>query len=204
VSVRPVSKVCDLGVIIDEELTITAHVNPVVSGCFYQLRQLQSIQRFLPLDARRALVSAFISSRLDYCNATLYGVAAGNIHWLQIVMNAAAQLVTDTGRYEHITPVLRDILHCQFNRGSSSRLLCSLSSASVILVLVTSMASAHRWQTFLDVPVCELLIVVTFSCCQLRRRLVVEVSGLQRLLYGTHFPFICAIELSANDYFDLG
>ena len=26
-------------------------------------------------------------------------------------MNAAARLVTDTGRYEHITPVLRDVLH---------------------------------------------------------------------------------------------
>ena len=30
---------------------------------------------------------------------------------LQVVMNAAARLVADTGRYEHITPVLRDILH---------------------------------------------------------------------------------------------
>ena len=39
------------------------------------------------------------------------GVAAGNIHRLQIVMNAAARLVTDTGRYEHITQVLRDILY---------------------------------------------------------------------------------------------
>jgi len=40
-------------------------------------------------------------------------MAAGNIHRLQIVMNAAARLmVTDTGRYEYITPVLPDILHC--------------------------------------------------------------------------------------------
>ena len=45
----------------------------------------------------------FISSRLDYCNATLYGVAASNLRRLQVVMNAAARLVTDTGRYEHIT-----------------------------------------------------------------------------------------------------
>jgi len=54
-------------------------------------------------------MTAFISSRLDYCNATLYGVAAGNLHWLQVVMNAAARLVSDTGKYEHITLVLRDI-----------------------------------------------------------------------------------------------
>ena len=184
---------------------MTAHVNQVISGCFYQLWQLRSIRRSLPLDARRALVTAFISSRLDYCNATLYGVAAGNIQRLQIVMNAAARLVTDTGRYEHITPVLRDTFYtdCQSNSGSSSRLLCSPSIASMVLVLVTSMASAHHWQTFLGIPICELLIVVIL-CRQLRRRLAVEVSGLQRLLYGTHFPFICTTELSVNNYFDRG
>ena len=38
-------------------------------------------------------------------------MAAGNVHLLQVVMNTAARLVTDTGRYEHITPVVRDILH---------------------------------------------------------------------------------------------
>ena len=110
-SLLPGSKVRDLGVILDDELTMTAHVNHVVSGSFYQLRQLRSVRRCLPFDARRALVTAFISSHLDYCNATLYGVAAGNVHRLQVVMNAAARLVTDTGRHEHITPVLRDILH---------------------------------------------------------------------------------------------
>jgi len=41
----------------------------------------------------------------------LYGVAASNLHRLQVVMNAAAQLVTDTGKYEHVTPVLCDTLH---------------------------------------------------------------------------------------------
>jgi hypothetical protein len=202
----PVSKVRDLGVIIDEELTITAHVNQVFSECFYQLLQLRSIRRSLPLDAGRALVTAFISSQLDYCCAILYGVAAGNIHRLQIVMNAAARLVTNTGRYTSTSHQYFAIFYtgCQSNSGSSSRSLCSPSIASVVLVLATSMASAHHWQTFLGVPTCKLLIVVTFLCRQLRRRLVVEVSGLQRLLYGTHFPFICATELSANGYLDRG
>ena len=65
-SLLPVSKVRDLGVILDDELTMTAHVNHVVSGSFYQLRQLRSVQRCLPFDARQALVTAFISSSLDY------------------------------------------------------------------------------------------------------------------------------------------
>jgi len=65
----------------------------------------------LSFDARRELVTAFISSRLDYCNATLYGVAASNLPRLHDVMNAAARLVSDTCKYVKITPVLHDTLH---------------------------------------------------------------------------------------------
>ena len=96
---------------VDDELTMFAHINRVVSSCFYQLRQLRSVRRCLPFEARQALVTAFISSRLDYCNAILYGVAACNLNRLQVVMNAAARLVTGIGKYEHITPLLRDVLH---------------------------------------------------------------------------------------------
>jgi hypothetical protein len=111
VSVTPVGKVRDLGVMVDNELTMAAHINHVVRSCFYQVRQLRSVRRCLPFETRRTLVTAFVSSRLDYCNAILYGVAACHINRLQVVMNAAARLVTGIGRYEHVTPVLRDILH---------------------------------------------------------------------------------------------
>ena len=87
------------------------HVSAVVKGCIYQLRQLRSVQRSLTLDTRRAIVTAFIASRLDYCNALLYGVAKTEIQRLQTMMNAAAGLVSGLGRYDHITPVLRDTLH---------------------------------------------------------------------------------------------
>jgi hypothetical protein len=110
-SVTPVNVVRDLGVMVDDELTMAAHVNHVVRSCFYQLRQLRSVRRCLPFEARRTLVTAFISSRLDYCNALLYGVAACYTDRLQAVMNAAARLITGVGRYAHITPVLRDVLH---------------------------------------------------------------------------------------------
>jgi len=53
-----------------------AHVANVVRSCFYQLRQLRSVRRSLTIDARHTLVSAFIASRVDYCNAVLYGVSA--------------------------------------------------------------------------------------------------------------------------------
>jgi len=36
----------------------------VVKGCFYQLRQLRSVRRSLTVDARRAVVTAFVAGRI--------------------------------------------------------------------------------------------------------------------------------------------
>ena len=56
-------------------------------------------------------MTAFIASHVDYCNAVFYGVAQSTTHRLQVCLNAAARLVTGLGKYDHITPVLRDTLH---------------------------------------------------------------------------------------------
>ena len=60
-------------------------------------------------DAASTLVQAFISCRLDYCNALLSGIADALIQRLQSVQNAAARLVTGARRRDHITPVLRQL-----------------------------------------------------------------------------------------------
>ena len=54
---------------------------------------------------------AFISCRLDYCNALLYGIAYCQLQRLQSVQNAAARLVTSLRRTEHITPRILKSLH---------------------------------------------------------------------------------------------
>ena len=61
------------------------------------------------MDAAKTLVSAFISSRLGYCNSLLAGVTSGLLTKLQSVQNAAARFVTMSWKFDHITPVLRDL-----------------------------------------------------------------------------------------------
>ncbi len=51
------------------------------------------------------LVHAFMTSRLDYCNALLGACPASSINKLQIVQNAAARVLTKSRKYDHITPI---------------------------------------------------------------------------------------------------
>ena len=60
-------------------------------------------------DTAKTLVHAFVSSRIDYCNSMLYGVSDGLLKKLQAVQNAAARVVTGARKFDHITPVLRDL-----------------------------------------------------------------------------------------------
>ncbi len=109
--ITPSTSVRNLGVIFDNELTMTSHVANITCSCFYQLRQLRSVRRSLTDDAAKTLVHAFITSRIDYCNAILYGTSAIVLRRLQAVLNAAARLITGHRKFDHITPALRDELH---------------------------------------------------------------------------------------------
>jgi len=79
------------------------------SGYYYQLRQLRPVVRSLSAVGAKAVVHAFISSRLDYCNSLLTGVTDCLLRRLQSLQNAAARLVTGAPRREHITPILRQL-----------------------------------------------------------------------------------------------
>ena len=99
----------DLGVVIDRELSLAAHVTAVCRSGYNQLRQLRPVVRSLSVNATKTLVQAFISCRLDYCNSLLFGISDGLLRRLQSVQNAAARLVTGARRCDHITPVLRQL-----------------------------------------------------------------------------------------------
>jgi len=101
-----VSTALNLGVTFDGPLTMASHISSVCRTSFFQLRQLRSIRRSLTPDATRALVQAFVSCRLDYCNALLAGVADVHLRRLQSVQNVAARLVSGARRQDHITPIL--------------------------------------------------------------------------------------------------
>ena len=73
-TVRVVQSARDLGVILDSQLSLSAHIAALCRSGFYQLRQIRPAIRSLTPDTARTIVQAFIACRLDWCNSLLYGV----------------------------------------------------------------------------------------------------------------------------------
>jgi len=55
------------------------------------------------------VIHTFVTSRIDHCNSLLFGLPNCELAKLQRVLNAAARLLTSTRKYDHITPVLREL-----------------------------------------------------------------------------------------------
>jgi len=123
-TITTVASARNLGVVIDSRLTMSDHVAAVWRAGYYRLRQLRPTVKSLPVDAANTLIQTFILNRLDYCNAALCGITDTLLRKLQSVQNAAARLLTQTGRREHITPVLRP------DRDSSTGYLSAVESTS--------------------------------------------------------------------------
>ena len=62
-----------LGFTLERHLTMNAHVFNIARTCFFELRRLASIRRFLTSTATATLVSVFILSIIYYCNSLLFG-----------------------------------------------------------------------------------------------------------------------------------
>ena len=83
-----------LGVQFDSYMSLDEHVNKIVSECWYHLRNIRKIKRYLTSEETHKLIHAMIiSSKLDYCNALLYGIKCSNIAKLQTIQSQAARII---------------------------------------------------------------------------------------------------------------
>ena len=63
----------------------------------------------LPLSAATALANSLVSSKLDYCNSLYSGISQSNLNKLQRIQNSLARVITNTSKYQHITPTLKKL-----------------------------------------------------------------------------------------------
>ena len=98
-----------LGVIFDEHMSFHAHVSSICRSSFYHLRNLSRIGKYFTKESAEVAVHAFVTSKLDYCNALLYGLPKYQLQRLQYLQNTAAIVVLQLSKFQHITPVLCEL-----------------------------------------------------------------------------------------------
>ena len=73
----------DIGVVLDDSMSMVPHITAVCKSAFFHLRNISKIRKFLTTETTKTLLHAFVTSKLDYCNSLLYGAPKYLLHRLQ-------------------------------------------------------------------------------------------------------------------------
>ena len=103
----PVSSAKDLGVILDSSLTFSSHISSLSSSLLSSLCQISRVRHLFSKEALLIMINSLVFSKLFYCSTVWSGTYKQNIHKLQLIQNFAARILTDTRKYDHITPALK-------------------------------------------------------------------------------------------------
>ena len=99
----------NLGVLFDSTCSLSKHVSNVCKSINYQLYSIGKIRKYLNTTTTERLVNSCVTSRLDYCNSLLYGIKESTLSQLQYCQNNAARVISLRRKYDHISPVLKDL-----------------------------------------------------------------------------------------------
>ena len=134
----------NLGFTLDCHLTVNAHVSKIARTCYFELRRLASIRRFLSSTATATLVSAFVLSRIDYCSSLLFGSTHDVTSHLQRIQNYAARVILRLPMSSIITTHLRSLhwLHVNLRSTYEIARLCYHCHSSTAPSYVTDLL--HR------------------------------------------------------------
>lgn len=106
---KPKDSAKDLGIILDTNLTFTEHINALSSSLLGSLCQINRVKHLFSKEIMMIIINSLIFSKLYYCSTVWSGTFRYNIDKLQLLQNFAARILTNTRKYEHISPVLQQL-----------------------------------------------------------------------------------------------
>ena len=114
----------NFGFTLDCHLTMNAHVTNIARTCYFELRRLPSFRRFLAITATATIVSAFVLSRIDYCNSLLFGSTHDVTSHLQRIQNYAARVILCLPKSSSITTHLKSLHWLPVKVRSTYKIAC--------------------------------------------------------------------------------
>ena len=105
----PKQTVKSLGIVLDSSVSMTNMALECVKTCYFKLSKLNRIRRYLPEDIKLTLLTSYVLSRLDYCNA-LYATCPKAIeNKLQRLLNACVRFVVNVPNGSGIKSFSKDL-----------------------------------------------------------------------------------------------
>ena len=105
----PVASVKDLGITLDSYLNFNDNVYTFTSSLLSMLCQIGRVRHLFTKPVLSTILNSLIFSKRFYCSTVWAGTAKQNLQKLQLVQNFAARVLTDTEKFDHISPVLREL-----------------------------------------------------------------------------------------------
>ena len=96
----------NLGIHMDQHLQLREHIKKVCSSSMSALKRIAQIRHFMSTKTTMKLIHAFVTSRIDSCNALLFGIPEKDLSKLQTVQNCAARLIECAKRRDPVMPML--------------------------------------------------------------------------------------------------
>ena len=102
---------------------MNAHISNISRTCYIELCGLASICTFLTSTATATFISAFVLSRIDYCNSLLFGSTHVTSH-LQRIQNYAARVILRLSKSSSITTHLKSLHWLPVKVRSTYKIAC--------------------------------------------------------------------------------
>ena len=112
-----------LGAWLDQNLTLTEHVNRKCQNAMMNLLKIKQLRRVLTQEAAHILVRGLVISHPDYCNSMFAGLPMCRINLLQWVQNTAAKLVLGWSKYASASDALKHLHWLPIHFESGNKIL---------------------------------------------------------------------------------
>ena len=109
VELTPVPHVKDLAIILDSNMSFNDHLSTLSSSLFSILCQINRVRHLFSREVLHTILNSLVLSKLFSCSTVWAGISKNNLQKLQLMQNFAARILTNTRKFDHITPVLKEL-----------------------------------------------------------------------------------------------
>ena len=118
-----------LDVILESDLTFDKHISLITKQCNYKIFKIKQIKHLLNQTSLKILTSAYILSKLDYCNSLLINIPKIQEKRLNKIINHTCRLIYKLPKRTHITLYRKKLKFLTFKHRSIYKILTIIHTA---------------------------------------------------------------------------